>query len=186
MGTQRGPGRWLGTRWVRRTAHGLVLAVVLGVAVVAANGLAGAAAGAQGSAVGSEAAPAGEAVPVDLSLGVGESATTGDGALTVTLLQVTEDSRCPVGVVCAWTGRATVVLRVALDGQDRGEVTASLYPGSGHLRSPGKDARVDRFVLGLVDLQPQPDRTRTAPTRVVATIRVEAAADASAPAPPAP
>ena len=67
--------------------------------------------------------------PGDVQLHVGETATLEGGALLVTMVQVAEDSRCPMDVMCVWMGRAVVTLHVVLDGADRGDVDVTLYPG---------------------------------------------------------
>lgn len=48
------------------------------------------------------------------------------GGLTVRPLAVTEDSRCPVNVVCVWGGR--VVLRVRVSGIAGEQVISSIAP----------------------------------------------------------
>lgn len=112
--------------------------------------------------------------PADVQLKVGESATLDRGALTVTLLAVTEDSRCPKDVLCVWSGQAVVALHVELDGLDRGEAKATLLPG--RRDQPHLAATVDRYVLTLTDVQPYPDRSHPEPTlETVATLHVTTA-----------
>ena len=79
--------------------------------------------------------------PTDIQLRVGETATLDGGALQVTLVQVVEDSRCPMNAMCVWMGRAVVSLHVTVDGVDRGDATATLSPGPMTERSPDLDAR---------------------------------------------
>jgi hypothetical protein len=110
-------------------------------------------------------------VPADVELHVGDVATFDGGALQVALVQVEEDSRCPSNVMCVWQGRAVVRLHATVDGVDRGEVTASLDPGS--QRSPDLDAVVDRYVISLTDLQPYPQTGQSQPIdQRVATMHV--------------
>jgi hypothetical protein len=116
-------------------------------------------------------------IPADVQLHVGESATLDGGALQVTLVQVEEDSRCPKDVLCVWMGRALVRLQATVDGQDKGQVTATLMPGSQKPQPSDLDAVVERYVLSLADLQPYPAASQPQPLdQRVATIRVTAAA----------
>ena len=160
----------------RRLAHALMLALVLVVAIWAVVWPADATAQ-------DEPVPGGTILqtPADFPVRIGETVTLNGGALKVMFVQVSEDSRCPKDVLCVWSGRATVVLRVALDGEEHSDGNVTLYPGRQGQRSPDRDAVVGGYVLSLLDLQPYPDRTRTAPSEVVATIRAEAATAAPAP-----
>lgn len=112
-------------------------------------------------------------VPGDVQLRVGETATLEGGALEVSMVQVSEDSRCPMNVMCVWTGRAVVGLHVVLDGVDRGDVNVTLYPGRRPQNASDADATVDRYVISLVDLQPYPVAGQPQPLdQRVATLRV--------------
>jgi hypothetical protein len=116
---------------------------------------------------------AGLALPAEVQLRVGETAALDGGALQVELVQVAEDSRCPMDALCVWLGRAVVVLHVIVDGVDRGEVTVTLYPGTRPQSSSDLDATVDRYVLSLVDLQPYPRASQPQPLdQRVVTIHV--------------
>ena len=122
--------------------------------------------------VGASPAPA-QQLPGDVQLHVGETATLEGGALQFTMVQVSEDSRCPMDVMCVWMGRAVVGLHVVLDGVDRGDVSVTLNPGPQSQRSPELDATVDRYVISLVDLQPYPRASQPEPLdQRVATIRI--------------
>ena len=57
---------------------------------------------------------------------VGETATPAGCAVTLTLTDVRDDSRCPVDVSCVWAGDATVVLAVTPDGGQVREVVLQL------------------------------------------------------------
>jgi hypothetical protein len=140
-----------------------------------------------GSGLAARPAEAQDAIPIpaDLQLHVGDEATLDDGALTVALVQVEEDSRCPANVTCVWAGRAVVRLHATVDGTDRGEVTASLYPGRRRQQPSDLDAVVDRYVFSLTDLQPYPRTDQDQPPdQKVATLRVRLGTD-TASAPPA-
>ncbi|MCC7371527.1 MAG: hypothetical protein IT306_24115 [Chloroflexi bacterium] len=167
-----GVGRVRLRAWaLRGVMHALVLAVV-GLMIGLASLTASAAEQEQGLTVTPGLSPK-LTTPADLMLRVGDSATLDDGALVVTLLAITEDSRCPKDVLCVWSGRAVVALHVELDGADRGDVAATLMPGR---QGPSAlDARVDRYTLELADVQPYPDRSHPEPTlQSSATIRVTA------------
>jgi hypothetical protein len=88
--------------------------------------------------------------------------------LELTLIEVPEDSRCPSDVVCVWAGRATVVLRVELDGRESLELTFSTDGGSTDGGSSGegvagRSASVDGYVIELLQLEPSPLSTRQIP-----------------------
>ncbi|MFC1864286.1 hypothetical protein ACFLYG_00445 [Chloroflexota bacterium] len=48
----------------------------------------------------------------EFSLRIGESASIRGEELQVRFLEVTEDSRCPTGVVCIWEGRVSGLLEI--------------------------------------------------------------------------
>ena len=48
-----------------------------------------------------------------VTLSYGESAIA--GSLSLTFVDVEEDSRCPAGAVCIWEGNARIVVRLARD-----------------------------------------------------------------------
>ncbi|MFC1957203.1 hypothetical protein ACFLX0_00085 [Chloroflexota bacterium] len=48
----------------------------------------------------------------EFSLQIGESASIRGEKLQFRFLEVTEDSRCPTGVVCIWEGRVSVLLEI--------------------------------------------------------------------------
>jgi hypothetical protein len=162
----------------RRFAHALLLAIVA--LSIGAGALLPAVATARAqvpSAVPSPSAADGAALPADVQLRVGESATLDGGALQVTVVQVMEDSRCPMDVMCVWMGRAVVALHVVVDGVDRGEVTVTLYPSPRNQPAPELDATVDRYVISLADLQPYPRAGQPQPLdQRVATIHIAPAA----------
>jgi hypothetical protein len=69
--------------------------------------------------LGACAAP-GSSVPLDgdFELRPGETITVAGTGQTVTFEAVTEDSRCPIGVMCVWAGNARVKIRLGVAGQD--------------------------------------------------------------------
>jgi len=48
----------------------------------------------------------------EFSLRIGESASIRGEELQVRFLEVTEDSRCPTGVVCIWEGRVSCLVEI--------------------------------------------------------------------------
>jgi hypothetical protein len=112
--------------------------------------------------------------PTDLQLHVGETATVDDGALLLTLVEVTEDSRCPKDVMCVWMGRAVVALHVVVDGVDRGDTDVTLMPARQPQGATDANATIDRYVITLADLQPYPAASQPQPLdQRVATLRVD-------------
>ena len=67
------------------------------------------------------------------------------GALTITPLQVVEDSRCPAGVQCVWAGRLRLNLRLDVDTVEL-ELNGPCAPGSVGLTAVQPPARADEPV----------------------------------------
>lgn len=86
--------------------------------------------------------------PADVAVRVGESAACGEG-LTVKFEEVLQDSRCPQGVSCVWSGNARVALTFALSGgkPERVELNTNLEPRS---------LDVLGYTVQLVSLSPVP------------------------------
>jgi hypothetical protein len=155
--------RWAGRRLPAQTAL-IGLIALLALTIAGLGALAPADARAQ-----SEALP----IPADIQLHVSDSATLDGGALQVSLIQIDEDSRCPMNVMCVWMGRAVVRLQATVDGVDRGEVTATLYPGSAPPQASDRNAVVDRYVVTVTDVQPYPVAGQTQPLdQRIVTLRV--------------
>jgi hypothetical protein len=64
-------------------------------------------------------------------LAIERSAALSAGDLRLTFRRVTEDSRCPIDVNCAWSGQAIIVIHVAQAGRDHGEVSLVLQGTTG-------------------------------------------------------
>ena len=70
--------------------------------------------------------------------------------LYVELIEITEDSRCPVGVVCAWEGQAT-----ALIGFNKGENTKADYSVTSRAGHPDlAKTEFDNYSITLMELLP--------------------------------
>ena len=85
------------------------------------------------------------------------SPSKGDG-LTVTFLEVTEDSRCPEGAECSEPGQAEIRVHIAWFGQDVGELSLTLQGGQTEptIGTPG-----GAFFVALASLQPLPSSGET-------------------------
>ena len=87
-------------------------------------------------AAGPAASPPASAADVSARLGE----TVRLGALTITPLQVVEDSRCPVGVQCVWAGRLRLSVRLDADMAEL-ELDGPCAPGSVGLTAVQPPAR---------------------------------------------
>lgn len=59
----------------------------------------------------------------DFVLSPSESAVVDQGALTLTLVKVNEDSRCPINVVCVWAGDVALALLVGTNSRAKNPST---------------------------------------------------------------
>lgn len=60
------------------------------------------------------------------AVGFGETVEIASEGITITFVEVTEDSRCPSDVQCVWAGRVTVALVIGKEGQDPKDTQLSL------------------------------------------------------------
>lgn len=86
------------------------------------------------------------------TLKVGETVEIADADLTVRLLAVMGDSRCPVDVTCVWAGDAVVAVEVVLSGS---EYAFGLHVNPGTVTGPGH-ADVGAYRIELEGLAPDP------------------------------
>jgi hypothetical protein len=91
----------------------------------------------------------------DFDLEPGKTVQLAGTGVRVTLLEVINDSRCPVDVVCVSAGDAEVRLAVVGEGEDR---TVSL-----HVMQEPRSVTVGAVRLELTGLLPPPRSTRTIP-----------------------
>jgi len=75
--------------------------------------------------------------------------------LRLTLLNVTEDSRCPAGVRCTWEGQVTVLIKVMKQDQNIGDISLTYRVGN-HEDSAAKI--FDDYMLKLINVDPYPKR----------------------------
>jgi hypothetical protein len=150
----------------------VLFAWLLPLAAAAAGGGSG-----SGSGSGSPAPTRKAAVDADFELAVGEEARIEALGLRVRFESVTNDSRCPIDVVCVWEGDATLVLELEQGGAPKQQHEAhTSRRGGGPLTFAGHELRV----IGLV---PQPHSKKPiAPSAYRATLRV-VRSSAAAPVP---
>ncbi len=92
-------------------------------------------------------------LPVTVQLQVGESVVLASGGLSVSYLETTQDSRCPVAVECVWEGEGVVRISLSDDGGVLGSPSLSTNV---HGSSPTA-VRLDRYLLTLIELDPYPE-----------------------------
>ncbi len=80
----------------------------------------------------------------EFTLGFGESVMLPDSSTTLVFTDVTEDSRCPIGVMCFWEGNARIMLAV---NQSTIALNTTLDP---------KKAYVGNYTIRLNSLSPYP------------------------------
>ena len=106
----------------------------------------------------------------EFELKAGRAVTLDGGALRVSFVRVSSDSRCPVDVECVWAGNAEVLLEV---GGSRGRGKKSLRLNTNASPERPGEARYGRYILKLTGLAPRPRSTRKiAPGRYTATLLV--------------
>lgn len=108
----------------------------------------------------------GVATAGEFRMRVGQSIAIDGDALTITFIEVTEDSRCPSNVVCVWAGNAAIRLNVMARNSEASstELNTNLDPGS---------VDYGAFTIELVALVPSPHTERTiSPDEYVATLLV--------------
>jgi hypothetical protein len=103
----------------------------------------------------------GEAVTgMEVMVGMGQSAAVAETGLTVTLLEVTEDSRCPSDAICIQPGQATVLVMVEQNGEELGELSLTLAGGQASSAETleGYDfwlGRLDPYPVSTAEIDPQ-------------------------------
>jgi hypothetical protein len=111
-----------------------------------------------GSSTGTSGPPPSKDVVVgsDFDLAPGQSARVDGSALTISFKEVTEDSRCPLGVMCIWAGNAAVSLTVTDGAGAKNQVVlnTTLTPQA---------VRIAGYEISLVGLQPIRKQDATIP-----------------------
>ena len=93
---------------------------------------------------------------IGLQLRIAETALAGPAGLAITLVEVSEDSRCPSGLTCFWPGQATVVVDLVEGVRVLGRFSLTLNP----VRKDLAAAIAEGHVIKLVSLDPYPVSTR--------------------------
>lgn len=100
-------------------------------------------------------------------LRVGEEATIGETGVRIRFDGVRQDSRCPTGVTCVWTGDAEVALRITTAA---GPTDLAL-----HTHVEPRTANAAGHLVRLEGLRPYPaEGTRIEPGAYIATLIVTA------------
>lgn len=75
--------------------------------------------------------------------------------IKVTLLKVTDDSRCASDVVCIWAGQVSVLVNVTKNGKNLGDVTLTLGAGN-----PDRAVKnVGDYLVKVIEVNPYPIST---------------------------
>jgi hypothetical protein len=107
--------------------------------------------------------PSDPSTGVRIQLGLGQSATVGDGRHQIVFTAVPEDSRCPANVQCIWTGNG----RVRLDLVDSRERITQI---SLNTTTEPRGINVDGLRIDLVDLRPYPQEPQPLPPDVYSVV----------------
>ena len=75
--------------------------------------------------------------------------------MSVTLLKVLSDSRCPIGVTCIWAGEAKVLVEVITNGKK--EKKEVFITSNGLTKSTSFIASDGEFNINAIDLLPYPE-----------------------------
>jgi hypothetical protein len=115
----------------------------------------------------------GTTVPAELDkpfkLKIGQQAAIDSEKIAISLLNVTEDSRCPSDVVCVWQGQASVKVSAKVNGTDAGQFVLTI----GGNEKPSAAFGGGRYLARLSSLEPYPVSTsQTKPEDYVATLMV--------------
>ncbi|PSG90447.1 hypothetical protein [Aurantibacter aestuarii] len=79
--------------------------------------------------------------------------------MSVTLLKVLSDSRCPIGVTCIWAGEAKVLVEVITNGKK--EKKEVFITSNGLTKSSSFIASDGEFNINAIDLLPYPEEGKT-------------------------
>jgi hypothetical protein len=101
------------------------------------------------------------------TLKVGQNADVEPLGVSVTFVNVTEDSRCPSDVTCIWAGQVSIVVDVKASGNSS-RIALTLSGGQSEAKSLGS------YSIRLVDVQPYPVSTKKiSPSEYVVTLVLE-------------
>jgi hypothetical protein len=95
---------------------------------------------------------------VAFALPLGKTASVNGNSARITFNKVTDDSRCPVDVVCVWAGDAKVELAISRDGSPADTRVISIT-------SPDNEAVSGNLRIRLVGLAPAPRQSEPSARR---------------------
>ena len=91
-------------------------------------------------------------------MGFGETVKIASEGITITFVEVMEDSRCPSDVQCVWAGRATVLLEIQKETQEPESINLSVGTlGEGYY----SEMIVGEVWITLFDVRPHPISTES-------------------------
>ncbi len=90
-----------------------------------------------------------KALPTDVQLKPGQSVLLPHEGYTITFERVTEDSRCPIGVVCFWAGDGAAKLKVR-------DNTGAVSDDTLHTTLEPKSVHFQQLNIRMKSLEPYP------------------------------
>ena len=91
------------------------------------------------------------------SLPVGRTAAVSGNGARITFNRVTNDSRCPIDVVCVWAGDAPIELTIASEGSTQTRTLSTI--------APNNEVVVGNLRIRFVGLTPAPKQSEPPSTR---------------------
>ncbi len=85
-----------------------------------------------------------------ITLAFSKIASVEDEKILIEFADLTEDSRCPVNVICVWEGQVTVALNISIDGTESGAI--SLTSRAGHEKLALAD--INGYSIRLAKVEP--------------------------------
>lgn len=106
-------------------------------------------------------------LPAVVQLHVGQSFMIPEEGYTVTFDKVTEDSRCPIGLMCFWEGDGATKMTIR-------HQTVSVQNCTLHTTLDPKSINFGKFFMRLKNLDPYPKwRVQIDPRTYVATVEID-------------
>ncbi len=111
-----------------------------------------------------------------LKLKIGQQATINSENISISFLNVTEDSRCPSDVVCVWQGQASIRISSEVNGTSAGQFVLTIGGNEKSAMLGG-----GKYSIKMTSLEPYPVSTNhTEPKNYIATLVVSKAVANSA------
>jgi hypothetical protein len=104
---------------------------------------------------------------VAFALPLGKTATLSSNGTHITFNKVTDDSRCPIDVVCVWAGDAKIELAIARNGSPPETRVVSITPPNDEVVSG--DLKVRLVGLAPAPRQAEPSASRAYVARLIVT-----------------